>query len=50
VVAALVAGCEGECEGEPLDPMPQPEQARLSRAPPASSTRTGLRRIPPLLL
>jgi hypothetical protein len=48
VVAALVAGCEGE--DEPLDPMPQPEQARLSRAPPASSTRTGLRRVAPLLL
>jgi hypothetical protein len=48
VVAALVAEREGE--GELLDAMPQPEQARLSRAPPASSTRTGLRRVPPLLL
>jgi hypothetical protein len=45
VVAALVAGREGEL----LDPMPHPEQARLSRAPPASSTRAGLRRVPPLL-
>jgi hypothetical protein len=45
VVAALLAGCEGEL----LDPMPHPEQARLSRAPLASSTRAGVRRLPPLL-